>query len=48
MALAAEFTVGEGELMAHDAPWGAAPDEHHDLALFPLRVGPDLYLKQVR
>ena len=30
-ALSAEFTIGEGELMTHDAPWSAAPDEHHDL-----------------
>ena len=30
-ALTAEFTVGEGELMAHDPPWSAVPDEHHDL-----------------
>ncbi len=27
----AEFTIGEGELMAHDVPLGCAPDEHDDL-----------------
>ena len=30
-ALSAEFTIGEGELMAHDVPLGCAPDEHDDL-----------------
>ncbi|MFZ8680611.1 hypothetical protein, partial [Enterobacter bugandensis] len=30
-ALSAEFTVGEGELMAHDVPLGCAPDEYDDL-----------------
>ncbi|MFO3777859.1 hypothetical protein, partial [Serratia marcescens] len=30
-ALSAEFTIGEGELMAHDAPLGCAPDEYDDL-----------------
>ncbi|EJC2392783.1 hypothetical protein MYB17_004346, partial [Escherichia coli] len=30
-ALTAEFTVGEGELMAHDVPLGCAPDEYDDL-----------------
>jgi hypothetical protein len=29
-ALSAEFTIGEGELMAHD-PLGCAPDEYDDL-----------------
>ncbi|WP_343528108.1 hypothetical protein, partial [Klebsiella variicola] len=27
----AEFTIGEGELMAHDVPLGCAPDEYDDL-----------------
>jgi hypothetical protein len=27
-ALSAEFTIGEGELMAHDVPLGCAPDEY--------------------
>ncbi|MEY7207664.1 hypothetical protein AB9C19_23950, partial [Escherichia coli] len=26
-----EFTIGEGELMAHDVPLGCAPDEYDDL-----------------
>uniref|UniRef100_UPI00196B449E hypothetical protein n=1 Tax=Escherichia coli TaxID=562 RepID=UPI00196B449E len=30
-ALSAEFTIGEGELMAHDVPLGCAPDEYDDL-----------------
>ncbi len=30
-ALSAEFTIGEGELMAHDVLWDAVPDEHDDL-----------------
>ncbi len=30
-ALTAEFTVGEGELMAHDEPCSMAPDDKHDL-----------------
>ncbi|EOZ4224868.1 hypothetical protein ACQLR2_004769, partial [Escherichia coli] len=30
-ALNAEFTIGEGELMAHDVPLGCAPDEYDDL-----------------
>ncbi|MGK3602588.1 hypothetical protein ACSLNU_09435, partial [Klebsiella variicola] len=25
------FTIGEGELMAHDVPLGCAPDEYDDL-----------------
>ncbi|WP_259282514.1 helix-turn-helix transcriptional regulator, partial [Escherichia coli] len=29
--LSAEFTIGEGELMAHDVPLGCAPDEYDDL-----------------
>jgi hypothetical protein len=29
-ALSAEFTIGEGELMAHDVPLGCAPDEYDD------------------
>ena len=28
-----EFTIGEGELMAHDVPLGCAPDEYDDLIL---------------
>jgi len=32
-ALSAEFTIGEGELMAHDVPLGCAPDEYDDLIL---------------
>ncbi len=30
-ALSAEFTIGEGDLMAHDVPLGCAPDEYDDL-----------------
>ncbi|WP_240111905.1 hypothetical protein, partial [Escherichia coli] len=30
-ALSAEFTIGEGELMAHDVSLGCAPDEYDDL-----------------
>ncbi len=30
-ALSAEFTIGEGELMAQDVPLGCAPDEYDDL-----------------
>nr|WP_311236806.1 hypothetical protein [Escherichia coli] len=26
-----QFTIGEGELMAHDVPLGCAPDEYDDL-----------------
>ena len=26
-----EFTIGEGELMAHNVPLGCAPDEYDDL-----------------
>ena len=29
-ALSAEFTIGEGELMAHDVPLGCAPDEYDE------------------
>jgi hypothetical protein len=29
-ALSAEFTIGEGELMAHDVPLGCASDEYDD------------------
>ena len=30
-ALSAEFTIGEGELMAHDVPLGCAPENSDDL-----------------
>ncbi|WP_224873772.1 PLP-dependent transferase, partial [Klebsiella pneumoniae] len=55
-ALSAEFTIGEGELMAHDVPLGCAPDEYDDLIsgtcshlpyLFGLHAAPDdVYLAQ--
>ncbi|MFH2944433.1 hypothetical protein ABK883_19330, partial [Enterobacter roggenkampii] len=43
-ALSAEFTIGEGELMAHDVPLGCAPDEYDDLISGTCSHLPKLYL----
>ncbi|MCS1071656.1 hypothetical protein NXZ38_24795, partial [Escherichia coli] len=43
-ALSAEFTIGEGELMAHDVPLGCAPDEYDDLISGTCSHLPKLFL----
>ncbi len=53
-ALSAEFTIGEGELMAHDVPLGCAPDEYDDLGndsnlliVFYVQIMPDDFVMQL-
>ncbi|MDZ5693601.1 hypothetical protein SMD74_18920, partial [Klebsiella michiganensis] len=47
-ALSAEFTIGEGELMAHDVPLGCAPDEYDDLISGTCSHLPLTYLVLIR
>ncbi|MFT0929929.1 hypothetical protein, partial [Enterobacter cloacae] len=47
-ALSAEFTIGEGELMAHDVPLGCAPDEYDDLISGTCSHLPKFNLKMYR
>ncbi|MDT3755859.1 hypothetical protein ROT99_26485, partial [Citrobacter freundii complex sp. 2023EL-00966] len=49
-ALSAEFTIGEGELMAHDVPLGCAPDEYDDLisgtcSHLPYKHSPGIFIQ---
>ncbi|MFY7286006.1 hypothetical protein, partial [Enterobacter cloacae complex sp. IR5448] len=43
-----EFTIGEGELMAHDVPLGCAPDEYDDLISGTCSHLPKAFLKTAR